>query len=241
MPIEPWFPLVIYYADLEDAAAHKDSLVSTVLKLEEENGYQRRVADNIAWTGDFHGVGAIHENPQFAWIVKEVKTHIFLYLEALGVDLSKIDLYIQRAWPIVSRETQAIPAHSHHNAHVSAVYYVSVPEDGTTKSGAFTIYNGANFNEVVTGMGYKHTEILKKRNPLNYEQGFYAPKEGRILIFPSKQRHGVEANQTGEVRISLSFDIFIASSEQRNAALHEFLAPSPNQWKKMEGSSELSS
>lgn len=241
MPIEPWFPLVIYYADLEDAAAHKDSLVSTVLKLEEENGYKRRIADDIAWTGDFHGVGAIHENPQFAWIVKEVKTHIFLYLEALGVDLSKIDLYIQRAWPIVSRETQAIPAHSHHNAHVSAVYYVSVPEDGTTKSGAFTIYNGANFNEVVTGMGYKHTDLLKKRNPLNYEQGFYAPKEGRILIFPSKQRHGVEANQTGEVRISLSFDIFIASSEQRNAALHEFLAPSPNQWKKMEESSELSS
>lgn len=233
MPIEPWFPLVIYYADLEDAAAHKDSLVSTVLKLEQESGYKRRVADNIAWTGDFHGVGAIHEDPQFTWIVKEVETHVFLYLEALGVDLSKIDLYIQRAWPIVSRATQAVPAHSHHNAHVSAVYYVSVPEDGTTKSGAFTIYNSANFNEIITGMGYKHTEILKKRNPLNYEQGFYAPKEGRVLIFPSKQRHGVEANQTGELRISLSFDIFITSSEQVNAALHEFLAPSPNQWKRI--------
>jgi uncharacterized protein (TIGR02466 family) len=237
MPIEPWFPLAVYYADLEDAAAHKDSLVSTILKLEEENGYKRRIADDIAWTGDFHGVGAIHENPQFAWIVEEVKTHIFHYLEALGVDRDKIDLYIQRAWPIVSRQTQAIPAHSHHNAHVSAVYYVSIPEDGTLKSGAFKIYNSASFNEIITGIGDKHTNAIKNRNPFNYEEGYYAPKEGRILIFPSKQRHGVGANQTGEVRISLSFDIFITSSEQRNAALHEFLAPPPNQWQRIEKSS----
>jgi uncharacterized protein (TIGR02466 family) len=233
MPIEPWFPLAIYYTDLADAPAHKDSLVSTILELKEENGYKRRVADDIAWTGDFHGVGAIHENPQFAWIVKEVETHVFLYLEELGVDLSKIDLYIQRAWPIISCETQAIPSHSHHNAHISAVYYVSVPEDGTLKSGAFTIYNTASFNEIITGIGDKHTNAIKNRNPFNYERGYYAPKEGRILIFPSKQRHGVEANQTGEVRISLSFDIFVTSSEQGNAALHEFLAPSPSKWKKI--------
>lgn len=36
MPIEPWFPLAIYYADLENAAAQKDSLVSNILKLEEK-------------------------------------------------------------------------------------------------------------------------------------------------------------------------------------------------------------
>jgi uncharacterized protein (TIGR02466 family) len=233
MPIEPWFPLAVYYTDLADAPAHKDSLVSTILKLEEENGYKRRIDDDIAWTGDFHGVGAIHEDPQFAWIVKEVETHVFQYLEELGVDLSKIDLYIQRAWPIVSRQTQAIPPHAHHNAHVSAVYYVAVPEDGSLKSGAFTIYNTASFNEIITGIGDKHTNAIKKRNPFNYEEGFYAPKEGRILIFPSKQRHGVEANQTGEVRISLSFDIFITSSDQGNSALHEFLAVSYTHRKKI--------
>lgn len=241
MPIEPWFPLAIYYADLEDATEHRDSLVSSILKLEEENGYKRRIADNIAWTGDFHGVGAIHEDPQFAWIVKQIEAHIFLYLQELGIDLSKIDLYIQRAWPIVSRKTQAIPPHSHHNAHVSAVYYVSVPKDGTLKSGAFTIYNSASVNEIITGIADKHTNAIKKKNPFNYEEGYYAPKEGRVIIFPSKQRHGVKANQTDEVRISLSFDIIITSSENGDAGLYEFLAPPPNQWKKIEQPSELSS
>ncbi len=232
MPIEPWFPLVVYYADLEDASKHKESLVSTILKLEKENGYQRRIDADIAWTGDFHGVGHIHEHPNFTWIVEQMEAHILRYLEELGIDLDKIELYIQRAWPIVSRENQAIPPHAHHNAHVSAVYYVSIPESGTAKSGAFTIYNDAGMNEILEGIGDEYTNAIKKRNPFNYETGYYAPKEGRILIFPSKQRHGVEANETGEIRISLSFDVVITSSENGDPGLHEFLSPPPSQWKK---------
>ncbi|ELS05082.1 hypothetical protein Xen7305DRAFT_00048210 [Xenococcus sp. PCC 7305] len=231
MPIEPWFPLAVYYADVEDAAAQKESLVSAILKLEKK-GHKRRVDSETAWTGDFHGVGRIQEDPRFSWIVGQIEAHTLAYLEELGIDLSKIDLYIQRAWPVVSREDQEVPPHAHHNAHVSAVYYVSVPENGTHKSGAFTIYNDANFNEIIAGIGDEHTNAIKKRNPFNYEEGYYAPTEGRVLIFPSQQRHGVEANETGEMRISLSFDIVITSAEQGDPGLHEFLSPPPSQWKK---------
>ena len=38
MPIEPWFPLAVYYADVEDAAAKKEFLVSTILELEKNSG-----------------------------------------------------------------------------------------------------------------------------------------------------------------------------------------------------------
>ena len=55
MPIEPWFPLAVYYADIDNAAAHKESLVSTILELEKK-GYERRIDSETAWTGDFHGV-----------------------------------------------------------------------------------------------------------------------------------------------------------------------------------------
>ena len=231
MPIEPWFPLAIYYADIENAAQQKESLVSSILKLE-DSSHKRRIDSDIAWTGDFHGVGRIHKHPDFAWVVKQVETHILLYLEELGIDIDKIDLYIQRAWPVVSREDQAVPPHSHHTSHVSAVYYVAVPENGTTKSGAFTIYNDASLNEIIPGIGDEHTNAIKKRNPFNYEEGYYAPKEGRILIFPSKQRHGVEANETGELRISLSFDVVISSAENGDPGLYEFLSPPPGDWKK---------
>lgn len=231
MPIEPWFPLAIYYADIANSAAKKESLVSAILELEQK-GHERRIDSEVAWTGDFHGVGRIHEDSRFAWIVDQIEAHTLKYLEELGIDLSKIDLYIQRAWPVVSRQDQAVPPHAHENAHVSAVYYVSVPENGTIKSGAFTIYNEANMNEIIAGIGGDHTNAIKKRNPFNYEEGYYAPKEGRLLIFPSQQRHGVEANETGELRISLSFDIVITSAENGDPGLHEFLSPPPSQWKK---------
>ena len=231
MPIEPWFPLAVYYADIEDAAAKKESLVSTILELEKK-GHQRRVKSHSAWTGDFHGVGRIHDDLRFAWIVEQIEAHTLLYLETLGMDLDKIDLYIQRAWPVVSRSNQGISPHAHYNAHISAVYYVAVPEDGTTKSGGFRIYNDASMNEFIPGLGGEHTDAIKKWNPFNYDQGYYAPKEGRVLIFPSKQRHSVEANQTGETRISLSFDIVITCSEKGNSGLHEYLSPPPSLWKK---------
>ena len=72
------------------SAAEKESLISAILNLEKE-GYKRRIDSDIAWTGDFHGVGRIHEDPHFAWIVEQVETHTLKYLEELGIDLSKID------------------------------------------------------------------------------------------------------------------------------------------------------
>ena len=138
-----------------------------------------------------------------------------------------------------SRSNQDVPSHAHHNAHISAVYYVSVPEDGTAKSGAFKIYNDASMNEIVPGIGSRHTAAIAKWNPFNYEQGLYAPKEGRVLIFPSKQRHSVSANETGEPRISLSFDIIVTCAEKGDPGMHEFLSPPPSLWKKFGQKAEL--
>ena len=232
MPIEPWFPLAIYYTDINDSAAHKESLASTILELE-KNAKERRVNDKTAWTGDFHGVGQIQSDPRFAWIIKQIEHHTLLYLEELGIDLSKIDLYIQRAWPVVSRPEQSVGPHAHYTSHVSAVYYVSVPENNTSKSGSFVVHNSSNMNEFIPNIGGEHTDAIKKWNPFNYKVGYYSPKEGRLLIFPSKQMHGVGENQTKETRISLSCDIVITSANTGDPSLHEFLSPPPVMWKKI--------
>lgn len=233
MPIDPWFPLAIYYADLEDAAEQKESLVSTIVYLEEK-AKERRVGKKIAWTGDLHGVGQIQYDPRFAWVTEQIEAHSFLYLKALGFDLNKLDLYIQRAWPVISRPEQSISAHAHHTSHISAVYYVSVPQNDTPESGCFTIHNSTNMNEFAPGIGGEHTDAIEKWNPFNYKSAYYPPKEGRILIFPSKQMHGVGANKTEETRISLSFDLIVTAIDTGDPSLHEFLSPPPKMWKKLE-------
>jgi uncharacterized protein (TIGR02466 family) len=233
MTIETWFPLAIYYQDLEDAAAHKQGLLETILELE-ESGYERRAYLDMAWTGDLHGVQQIHLDPRFAWIVAQVEHHTVEYLRALGVDLSQMCLYIQRAWPIVSRQEQAVGDHMHNTAHVSAVYYVQVPDVSMGDPGSLVFLDDARVNEVCPGLGSENTNVVDEANFYNQLQVSYTPVEGRLMLFPAKQRHGVTPNETEETRVSLSFDIMLTAKPGESAGSYEFLTPPPSQWKRFE-------
>jgi uncharacterized protein (TIGR02466 family) len=230
MPIETLFPLAIYYDDLPDASKHQQSLLEAVLQLERD-GAERRNYPEMAWTGDLHGVEQIHTNPAFAWIVEQVERHTAIYLLELGVDLTLVDLYIQRAWPIVSRTEQEIGAHCHNTAHISAVYYIKVPAEGTYDPGRLVFFDDARVNEVSPGLGSENTDILAEDNYFNQLQMAYTPVAGRLMMFPAKQRHAVTMNETEDLRVSLSFDIVLTANGAASGA-YEFLTPPPQQWQK---------
>jgi uncharacterized protein (TIGR02466 family) len=229
--IDTWFPLAIYQADLADAPSHKRGLMKAILALE-ESGFAPRNFPEMAWTGDLHGVEQIHADPRFAWVVQQVEANTLAYLTALGVDLNQIDLYIQRGWPVVSRSGQEVGEHCHNTAHISAVYYVSVPNSGSDESGCLVFYDHARMNEVSPGLGSENTDIILDWNQLNQDQAVYLPTEGRLLIFPAKQRHAVTMNHTDEVRLSMSFDIVITAKVGAAAGSYEFLTPPPTQWQR---------
>lgn len=231
MPTDTWFPLAVYYEDLPEAAQHRQALLSAALELEQA-GYQRRAFPEMAWTGDLHGVEKIHIDPRFAWIVQQVEAHTLIYLQELGLDLSQIEPYIQRAWPVISRHQQEVGTHCHNTAHVSAVYYVAVPTSGSDEAGCLAFFDDARMNEVSPGLGSDNTNIIAEWNYLNQDQALYLPVEGRLIVFPAKQRHGVTVNHTNEQRVSLSFDIVITAREGTAAGSYEFLMPPPSQWKK---------
>lgn len=230
MAIETWFPLAIYIEDLPEAAAHQAELVRTILQLEAE-GFERRAYDDMAWTGDLHGVEQIHLDVRFGWIVGQVEQHVQAYLTAMGVDLSEAMLYIQRAWPIVSRQEQAVGDHVHNTAHVSAVYYVQVPDESQGDPGSLVFFDDVRVNEVCPGLGSENTNIVDETNYLNQLQVTYPPVAGRLIIFPAKQRHGVTPNETEDLRISMSFDIVLTAKPGEAAGSYEFLMPPIGQWK----------
>lgn len=231
MPIDTWFPLAIYYEDLVDAPYHREALLAAVFELEAE-GYAPRNFPEMAWTGDLHGVQQIHQDPRFSWIVGQVEHHTRCYLTALGLDLASLELYIQRGWPVISRYQQEVGTHCHNTAHVSAVYYVAVPESGTDEAGCLTFFDDARQNEISPGLGSENTNIIAEWNALNQDQAMYAPTEGRLLLFPARQRHGVSLNHTEGRRVSLSFDIVLTAAPGEAAGSYEFLAPPPEQWQR---------
>lgn len=231
MALDTWFPLAIYHEDLPDAAQHQAALVEAILALEQA-GYERRAFPDMAWTGDLHGVEQIHADPRFAWVVDQVETHTLIYLQELGLDLSRVELYIQRAWPVVSRHQQEVGAHCHNTANVSAVYYVAVPESGSDEAGCLTFFDDARPNEVSPGLGSENTDIIASWNYFNQDHALYLPTEGRLILFPAKQRHGVSVNHTEGLRISLSFDIVLTAAPGESAGSYEFLTPPPGQWRR---------
>jgi uncharacterized protein (TIGR02466 family) len=239
MTIETWFPLAIYSEDLPEAAQHQQGMLDAILELE-ESGYDRRAYMDMAWTGDLHGVQQIHLDPRFAWIVAQVEQHTRAYLQALGVDLTQIALFIQRAWPIVSRQEQAVGDHIHNTAHVSAVYYVTVPDPEMGEPGSLVFLDDMRVNEVCPGLGSENTAIVDETNYLNQLQVAYPPVAGRLLLFPAKQRHGVTPNETEDLRVSLSFDIVLTAAPGEAAGSHEFLMPPLTQWKAFSADREKS-
>jgi uncharacterized protein (TIGR02466 family) len=230
MPLETWFPLAIYCEDLIEAPQYQQALLDTVLQLEIE-GSERRAYPEMAWTGDLHGVEKIHIDERFAWIVAQVEMHAQIYLQEIGVDLTKVALYIQRGWPIVSRTEQEVGSHCHNTAHISAVYYIKVPDTETDDPGSLVFFDDARMNEVCPGLGSENTDIIDENNYFNQLQVAYPPVEGRLLIFPAKQRHAVTVNETEDIRVSLSFDIVMTATEKA-IGVYEFLAPPPTQWRR---------
>ena len=101
MPADLWFPLMIYYADLEDSALYKGALLRQILELH-DHSVAKRTGEASAWTGDVHQIERIHNHPAFEWINAQVGLHVIEYLKALAIDLDKVDVYVQRAWPVVS-------------------------------------------------------------------------------------------------------------------------------------------
>lgn len=230
MVVESWFPLAIYYEDLPESALHKEALVKHIYALRASSGEQR-TTDSASWTGDIHGVDRVHHDPVFDWLTDHVGNNVMRYLTILGHDLEKMDVHIQRSWPVIAKKGQVVSPHAHNTAHVSSVYYVSIPGDGDP--GGTTFFNDNRPNEISHGIGSGMTGSYFERNMFNYNSAEYSPVEGRLLLFPAKLTHSVEPNMTDDDRISVSLDLIITSREDQVRGSHEFLMPSPSQWKKV--------
>lgn len=234
MATETWFPLAIYLEDLSQAGEHRSKLLEAVLSLEKTGG-SRRAYPQMAWTGDLHQVEQLHTDPKFAWICGQVETHTQIYLQELGLDLEQVDLYFQRSWPIVARRGEAVGSHRHPTAHVSAVYYIAVPvvaDPETEDPGSLVFFDDARVNEICPGLGSENTQVMAEWTDLNLLQVVYPPVEGRLVIFPAKQRHEVTTNTCDQIRVSLSFDIAITARSGSGGGSYEFLPPPPDRWQR---------
>ena len=138
-----------------------------------------------------------------------------------------MSLHFQRSWPIVTTSGTWVARHTHASADLSAVYWVNSPPD----SGKLTLWDPSPRNECAPGLNGRDGEIVKP-NPLNYDSVSYEPKEGRLVLFPAKTPHSVEAGDIDGLRVSLTCDVTLTTREDEDRPFYEFLLPSPTTWRK---------
>jgi uncharacterized protein (TIGR02466 family) len=123
----------------------------------------------------------------------EVDKHIKKYAESINV-AKNIDNYeIAQSWLTLTKPGQYAHRHSHGYSDISGVYYIqTIGNDGD-----FWIENPLS-QLFETSYFYSHTP----------EKMYIKPQVGRLMLFPSWLKHGVNTNTTDAERISFSFNIF---------------------------------
>ena len=77
------------------------------------------------------GLAHLHQLHQFNWLTVEIEKIVVRYLSDLGYDSSRIALFHQKSWPVITRKDSSIKRHAHFNSILAAVFYLRCdPESG---------------------------------------------------------------------------------------------------------------
>ncbi len=151
------------------------------------------------WQSD-HG---LHENPHFHPLVDLIEAAAARLLEYLHIPQK---LVITGCWANMNAPGTGHRLHSHRNNYLSGTYYLQVQE------GADTI----NFFDPRPQAG-----IIRPAAALptaeNTEVAMVRVTTGSLTLFPAWLQHAVDANRSGRVRISLSFNLMFADFAERMA------------------------
>jgi uncharacterized protein (TIGR02466 family) len=217
------FSLSVFRKQLTLTEEYRDELCRTILEME---SHRRSVDSETAWLGDAAGFEFLFGEPKFEELFAQIGDAIKGYTQELGLNNDRLAFYYQRSWATVSREGQRIFEHAHLQSHLSFAFYLKKPADG----GGIYFSVAQHPNEFAEGLFTLSKEelgIIAKPGPRTLNRVYVEPREGEILIFPSKTLHSTSPNMTTEPRISISADVVVTLEESRG---HETLMPPVEKW-----------
>jgi uncharacterized protein (TIGR02466 family) len=147
-----------------------------------------------AWQSDH----ALHRREELHALCDCVSRTAASVLQFLNIGEPAIE--ITGCWGNLYAPGAAHRAHSHPNNYLSAVYYVR------TWPGADTI----NFHDPRSQTGVIRPPVTEL-TAANTDQVVVRVGNGTLLVFPAYLQHSVDANASGESRVSLSFNLMFSA------------------------------
>ena len=185
------FPTVVWRGEV--AAQTRDPLNAGIVgALDAMRG--GAPAPGAAWQSD----QALHEHDAFGELVACID-------EAAAAALAHLKIghggfAITACWANVNAPGAGHAVHSHPNNLLSGVYYVATP------GGADTV----NFHDPRPQTAIMRPPVTELTAD-NTDQVVVQVSAGTLLVFPAWLQHSIDANRGGAARISVSFNIMLAS------------------------------
>lgn len=220
MAVEWLFPTPVLHADLAPDSATAAGMEAELACFDREVFSNPRFCDRNNLTGDLlgqAGLDQLHRSPAFQWLNQQLSVQVGQYLESLLGPNHGLEVHIQKAWPVVcSQDGGQLELHTHRNAQLSAVFYVATDVGNST--GELEFRAPDDFFSHVMAIPFAEAAV---------SGGVFAPKQHRLLLFPSDLRHRVTPYQGNAPRYSVSYDLAITTP---SGQCREMRVPHPMDW-----------
>ena len=201
MRVDHLFPEPVYFSNLDRA------LTKTELKTIAQ--YKEKTSNN---QGNMRTLDSyVLKHKTFENLKKDLNQKIINYFNKIICCTNTTIPYITQSWINYTKENQFHHRHAHPNSLVSGIFYISADK----KVDSVTFYKG-----------YLDSRIkldVTKYNIFSSSTCTFPVETGNILLFRSSLEHAVEKKKGNNLRISLSFNIFIKGTVGSKTDLTELV------------------
>jgi uncharacterized protein (TIGR02466 family) len=191
--VMPMFPTLLWKIVIKPEL--RDSIEATALAA---LGTMRRDTAGLEPGRGWQSEQTLHQRAEFAQLVTCIQAATRSILRFLRVGPEAFE--ITGCWATALARGAAHKLHSHPNNYLSGVYYVR------THPGADRI----NFHDPRHQAGVIRPPVVELTGE-NTDQIVVRVTNGTMLLFPSYLEHSVDASDSAEERISISFNIMFSS------------------------------
>jgi uncharacterized protein (TIGR02466 family) len=200
MIVQHLFPEPLYFSKLERVLTKKElKIFDEHQKETQKNSGNSRTKDNY-----------VLEHKGLKNLKKDLQAKVMDYFDKV-VCTNNSTPYITQSWINYTESNQYHHRHSHPNSLVSGIFYINADKNVDS----VTFYKGY--------LDYRIKLDINKYNIFNSSSCKFPVETGNILLFRSSLEHAVDNKKGNNIRISLSFNIFIKGTVGNKEDLTELI------------------
>ena len=178
------FPTAVTYFDFGSKLTDLELKFITEQETRNNDGNTTSVNNNL------------FESAELAEVARFCEESLQQYFKEVYAPKHDVIPYITQSWANYTKKGQWHHKHEHPNSFISGVFYVQAQKD------IDKIYFYKN--------GYQQIKLpTDNYNLYNSDSWWLGVETGQLILFPSHLTHMVQAVQTDETRISISFNTFL--------------------------------